>query len=108
MPRHRRVVIIGAGFGGIGAAIELRAHGYTDVTILDAASGIGGTWLFNPYPGAACDVPSHMYSYSFAQRRDWSRLCSPQSEILAYLRNVAREHGVDGLVVPHTRVERAT
>ena len=108
MARHRRVVIIGAGFGGIGAAIELRAHGYTDVTILDAASGIGGTWPFNTYPGAACDVPSHMYSYSFAQRRDWSRLCSPQPEILAYLRDVAREHGVDGLVVPHTRVECCT
>ncbi len=104
--RHRRVVVIGAGFGGIGAAIELRAHGYTDVTILDAASGIGGTWLANTYPGAACDVPSHLYSYSFAQRRSWSRLCSPQSEILEYLRTVAHEHGVDDVVVPHTSVNR--
>ena len=104
----RRVVIVGAGFGGIGAAIELRAHGYTDVTILDAAPGIGGTWLANTYPGAACDVPSHLYSYSYAQRRDWSRLCSPQSEILEYLRNVAHEHGVDDLVVPDTRVTRCT
>ena len=100
----RRVVIIGAGFGGIGAAIELRAHGYTDVTILDASSGIGGTWLANSYPGAACDVPSHLYSYSYAQRRSWSRLCSPQSEILEYLRQVAREHSVDHLVRPDTRV----
>ncbi|WP_433800894.1 flavin-containing monooxygenase [Actinomycetospora sp. CA-084318] len=100
----RRVVIIGAGFGGIGAAIELRAHGYTDVTILDAAPGIGGTWLANTYPGAACDVPSHLYSYSFAQRRSWSRLCSPQSEILEYLRTVAREHSVDHLVRPDTKV----
>jgi cation diffusion facilitator CzcD-associated flavoprotein CzcO len=100
----RRVVIIGAGFGGIGAAIELRAHGYTDVTILDAAPGVGGTWLANSYPGAACDVPSHLYSYSYAQRRTWSRLCSPQSEILDYLRTVAREHGVADLVVPDTRV----
>ena len=100
----RSVVIVGAGFGGIGAAIELRAHGYTDVTILDAADDLGGTWLANTYPGAACDVPSHLYSFSFAQRRDWSRLCSPQSEILSYLRNVAREHGVADLVVPRTRV----
>ena len=100
----RRVVIIGAGFGGIGAAIELRAHGYTDVTILDAAPGVGGTWLANSYPGAACDVPSHLYSYSYAQRRTWSRLCSPQSEILDYLRAVAREYGVADLVVPDTRV----
>ena len=106
MTRHRRVVVIGAGFGGIGAAIELRAHGYTDVTILDAASGLGGTWRANTYPGAACDVPSHLYSFSFAQRRDWSRLCSPQSEILAYLENVAREYGVADLVVPDTRVTR--
>jgi cation diffusion facilitator CzcD-associated flavoprotein CzcO len=98
------VVIIGAGFGGIGAAIELRAHGYTAVTILDAAPGIGGTWLANSYPGAACDVPSHLYSYSYAQRRSWSRLCSPQSEILDYLRTVAAEHGVADLVVPNTRV----
>ena len=102
MTRH--VVIIGAGFGGIGAAIELRAHGYTNVTILDASSGIGGTWLANSYPGAACDVPSHLYSYSYAQRRSWSRLCSPQSEILDYLRTVAAEHGVADLVVPNTRV----
>ena len=100
------MVIIGAGFGGIGAAIELRSHGYTDVTILDAADGLGGTWRANTYPGAACDVPSHLYSFSFAQRRSWSRLCSPQSEILDYLEEVAREHGVADLVVPRTRVVR--
>ena len=71
-----RVLIIGAGFGGIGAAIELRRHGFERVTILDRAPEIGGTWFHNTYPGAACDVPSHLYSYSFAQRRDWTRLCS--------------------------------
>ena len=100
------MVIIGAGFGGIGAAIELRSHGYTDVTILDAADGLGGTWRANTYPGAACDVPSHLYSFSFAQRRSWSRLCSPQSEILSYLESVAREHGVADLVVGGTAVTR--
>ena len=57
-----RVIIVGAGFGGIAAAIELRRHGITDVTILEKADGIGGTWLHNTYPGAACDVPSHLYS----------------------------------------------
>ncbi|MDN5919781.1 MAG: NAD(P)/FAD-dependent oxidoreductase [Pseudonocardia sp.] len=98
------VVIVGAGFGGIAAAIELRNNGVDDVTIVDAAPGIGGTWLHNTYPGAACDVPSHMYSFSFAQRRDWTRLCSPQSEILEYLRGVAREYGVADLVVPDTRI----
>ncbi|HZE05143.1 MAG TPA: NAD(P)/FAD-dependent oxidoreductase, partial [Solirubrobacteraceae bacterium] len=93
-----RVVIVGAGFGGIGAAIELRRHGFSDITILEAAPELGGTWLYNSYPGAACDVPSHMYSFSFAQRRDWSRLCSPQQEILDYLRAVAAEHGITRLI----------
>ena len=103
-----KIVIVGAGFGGIAAAIELRRHGFEDVVILDRASELGGTWWHNTYPGAACDVPSHLYSYSFAQRRDWSRLCSPQDEILAYLRDVAREHGVDRLVVPDTEVTAVT
>ena len=99
-------MIIGAGFGGIAAAIELQRHGFRDITLLERGSGIGGTWLHNTYPGAACDVPSHLYSFSFAQRRDWSRLCSPQPEILDYLRGVAREHGVDQLIVPYTTVTR--
>ena len=103
-----KIVIVGAGFGGIAAAIELRRHGFDDVVILDRASELGGTWWHNTYPGAACDVPSHLYSYSFAQRRDWSRLCSPQDEILAYLRGVAREHGIDRLVVPDTEVTAVT
>ncbi len=90
-----RVLIIGAGFGGIAAAIELQSHGFDEITILERAPGLGGTWFHNSYPGAACDVPSHLYSYSFAQRRDWSRLCSPQREILDYLGRVAHDHGLD-------------
>lgn len=93
-----RVVIVGAGFGGIAAAIELRRRGFDAVTILEAGPELGGTWFYNRYPGAACDVPSHLYSFSYAQRGDWSRLCSPQQEILSYLNQVARDHGVDGLV----------
>ena len=93
--RPLEVLIVGAGFGGIAAAIELRRHGITDVTILEKAPDLGGTWFYNSYPGAACDVPSHLYSFSYAQRRDWSRLCSPQAEIHAYLREVARAHGID-------------
>ena len=105
MSRTLRVVVVGAGFGGIAAAKELRDHGIEDVTVLEASpDGLGGTWLANTYPGAACDVPSHLYSYSFAQRRDWSRLCSPQDEILAYAREVAAAHGVDRLVVPGAEV----
>jgi cation diffusion facilitator CzcD-associated flavoprotein CzcO len=93
-----RVVIVGAGFGGIAAAVELRRHGISDVTILEKASDFGGTWLQNTYPGCACDVPSHLYSFSYAQRRDWSQLCSPQHEILDYVHEVARDRGVDRLI----------
>jgi cation diffusion facilitator CzcD-associated flavoprotein CzcO len=89
------VVIVGAGFGGIAAAIELKRHGIDDVTILERATGMGGTWHYNSYPGAACDVPSHLYSFSFAQRRDWTRLCSPQAEIHDYLHDVARAHDIE-------------
>src|SRR5665213_1929528 len=103
-PAGLRVVIVGAGFGGIAAAIELRRHGFDSITILEAGPEIGGTWFYNRYPGAACDVPSHLYSFSYAQRSDWTRLCSPQSEILRYLREVATDHGVAGLVHCSRRV----
>jgi cation diffusion facilitator CzcD-associated flavoprotein CzcO len=99
-----KVVIVGAGFGGIAAAVELRRHGFQDITILERAPELGGTWWYNTYPGCVCDVPSHLYSFSFAQRRDWSRLCSPHDEILKYLQGVARDQGVDRLVVPNTEV----
>src|SRR2546421_7979899 len=103
--RSPSVIIVGAGFGGIAAAIELKRAGIDDVRILERAADLGGTWYYNSYPGCACDVPSHLYSFSFAQRRDWSRLCSPQAEILEYLHGVARDHGVDRLVVPNSDVE---
>lgn len=102
--RDLEVLIVGAGFGGIAAAIELQQHGFTDVRILDRASELGGTWYHNHYPGAACDVPSHLYSFSYAQRRDWSRLCSPQEEILEYMRDVAHDFGVDRRIVPDCEV----
>jgi cation diffusion facilitator CzcD-associated flavoprotein CzcO len=89
------VIIVGAGFGGLAAAIELRRHGFSDVTLLERADGLGGTWRYNDYPGCACDVPSQLYSFSYATRRDWPRLCSPRDEILGYLEKVAAEHGVD-------------
>jgi len=102
-----RIVIVGAGFGGIGAGIELQRAGFHDIAILEAGPGIGGTWLFNTYPGAACDVPSPLYSYSFAKRDDWQHLCAQGPEILAYLQGVARDHGVDRLVHCDTRVSSA-
>jgi cation diffusion facilitator CzcD-associated flavoprotein CzcO len=102
--RKSKVIIVGAGFGGIAAAAELMRHGFREVTLLEAAPGLGGTWRHNTYPGAACDVPSHLYSYSFAQRAEWSRLCSPQAEILGYLRTTASTLGVDRRVVTGSRV----
>ena len=76
----------------------------TGVTILEAGPALGGTWHFNDYPGAACDVPSHFYSYSFAQRSDWTKFCSPQEEILGYIRETASSFAVDKLVVPDRSV----
>jgi len=93
-----QILIVGAGFGGIAAAIELRRHGLRDVTILEGAPELGGTWFYNDYPGAACDVPSHAYSFSFHQRREWSRLCSPRDEILDYLGGVADAYGIRPLI----------
>jgi cation diffusion facilitator CzcD-associated flavoprotein CzcO len=99
-----KVLIIGAGFGGVAAAIELQNHGITDVTVLEKAPDFGGTWFHNTYPGCACDVPSHLYSFSYAQRRDWSRLCSPQGEIFDYVHTVARDLGVDNRIVTDSTV----
>jgi len=88
------VAIIGSGFGGIGMAARLKRAGITDVVLLERAADLGGTWRDNTYPGAACDVPSHLYSFSFAPNPGWTRSFSPQPEIWAYLRRVAAAEGV--------------
>ncbi|MEU4311392.1 NAD(P)/FAD-dependent oxidoreductase [Nocardia sp. NPDC024068] len=88
------VLVIGAGFGGIGVAIELRRHGFGDITILEKAPDLGGVWRENTYPGAACDVPSPLYSYSFEQKPDWPQRYSGQAAIHAYLRGVTERHGL--------------
>ncbi|ASW55002.1 NAD(P)/FAD-dependent oxidoreductase [Plantactinospora sp. KBS50] len=82
-----RIAVLGAGFGGIGTAIRLRQRGYRDFLVFDRGTEVGGTWRDNTYPGCACDVPSHMYSLSFAPNPDWSRSFSAQPEIWAYLRD---------------------
>ena len=97
-------LIVGAGFGGIGMAIALQRQGIRDVMVCEKSGDVGGCWRENTYPGAACDVPSHLYSFSFAPKPDWSRKFAPQPEILAYLREVARSHGVMPLVRFHTEV----
>ncbi|WP_024793827.1 flavin-containing monooxygenase [Tomitella biformata] len=92
--RHAEIIIIGSGFAGLGAAIKLNEAGHTDFLVLERGEEVGGTWRDNSYPGAACDVPSQLYSYSFALNPDWSRSFSKQPEIQAYIRNVAAASGV--------------
>ena len=86
---HVRVAVIGSGFGGLGAAVRLRREGITDFVVLERADSVGGTWRDNNYPGCACDVPSHLYSFSFAPNPDWPRTFSGQEHIRAYLEHVA-------------------
>ncbi|MEU6906130.1 NAD(P)/FAD-dependent oxidoreductase [Streptomyces coeruleorubidus] len=85
---HVRVAVVGSGFGGLGAAVRLRREGVTDFVVLERASSVGGTWRDNSYPGCACDVPSHLYSFSFAPNPDWPRTFSGQEHIRAYLEHV--------------------
>lgn len=95
--RNPRVAVVGAGFGGIGLGMALRAAGWTDpaqLTILDRAAGVGGVWRANTYPGAACDVPSHLYSFAGAPGTEWTRRFAPQPDILRYLQRLTRENGL--------------
>jgi cation diffusion facilitator CzcD-associated flavoprotein CzcO len=91
---HHRTVIVGAGFSGIGMAVRLLEDGERDFVLLERADDLGGTWRDNTYPGCRCDVPSHLYSFSFAPNPNWSSTFSPQPEILDYLRGVAGRFGV--------------
>ena len=84
-----RVIVVGAGFGGLGMAMALKRAGIHDFLVVDKADDLGGTWRDNTYPGAACDVPANLYSYSFQPGR-WSRRFPPQPETLAYLRALSR------------------
>ncbi|OBH51909.1 NAD(P)/FAD-dependent oxidoreductase [Mycobacterium sp. E2479] len=96
---HRpRVLIVGAGFGGLAAAYELSKDGLADVTVLEKAGDVGGVWRENTYPGAACDVPSNLYSYSFARKTNWGRRYAEQPDILAYIRDTADRFGLRDLV----------
>jgi cation diffusion facilitator CzcD-associated flavoprotein CzcO len=97
--RELRIAIIGAGPGGLCMGIRLKGAGFERFEILEKAGGVGGTWYHNRYPGCACDVPSHLYSFSFEIKRDWSRPYAPQPEILAYLEHCAEKYGL----LPHCR-----
>jgi cation diffusion facilitator CzcD-associated flavoprotein CzcO len=96
--RTLRFAIIGAGMAGILCAIKLREAGYDDFVLYEKADRLGGTWRENTYPGIACDVPSHAYSYSFEPNPEWSSRFSPGGEIQAYFEGVARKHGVDARI----------
>ena len=98
---HFRVVIIGAGFAGVGMGVRLLEEGIGDFVILERNESVGGTWFEHTYPGCGCDIPTHLYSYSFARNPRWSRLFPKQAEILAYVRRIADEYGV----TPHIRFD---
>ena len=96
---HARIVIVGAGFSGLGLAIRLKQQGTHDFTVLERDAEVGGVWNANTYPGCTCDIPSHLYSFSFAPNPGWSQTYSPQPEIREYLRRCADEFGIR----PHLR-----
>ncbi len=101
MPNYSKqpiIAIIGAGFSGMCMAIKLREAGYQHIEIYEKADNVGGTWRENTYPGVACDVPSHLYSFSFAPKPDWSRVYSPGAEIQAYCEMVADDYDLKSLI----------
>jgi cation diffusion facilitator CzcD-associated flavoprotein CzcO len=98
---HHHVAIIGTGFSGLGMAIRLKQTGIHDFVLLERAADLGGTWRDNSYPGCQCDIPSHLYSLSFAPNPNWTRTYSYQAEIWDYLRSIAEEHAI----VPHIRFD---
>ena len=94
LPSHTRIAVVGSGFSGLCMAIRLKQEGIDDFVVLERADEVGGTWRDNTYPGATCDVPSHLYSFSFAPNPDWSRSFSAQPEIQSYLEDCAERFQV--------------
>ena len=106
--RQARVGIIGSGFAGLGMALRLRQTGQDDFIVLERGDAIGGTWRDNDYPGCACDVPSNLYSYSFAPNPNWTTTFAHQGEIRQYTEQVARDHDLHRSVHLNTFVQDAT
>jgi cation diffusion facilitator CzcD-associated flavoprotein CzcO len=106
--QHFRISVVGTGFSGLGMAIRLRQEGEEDFVLLERAGDVGGTWRENTYPGCRCDVPSHLYSFSFAPNPNWSSTFSPQSEILDYLKDCAEGYGVMRHIRFDTELESAS
>ncbi|BDD82590.1 monoxygenase [Tsukamurella pulmonis] len=105
---YYEIVIVGAGFSGLGTAIALAKAGFDDVVLLDDASGPGGTWHWNTYPGVAVDIPSFSYQFSFAQRATWSRSYAPGRELRAYAEQIVDEYGLGPRLRFGTRVREAS
>lgn len=105
--RHTGIAIIGSGFSGICMGIHLKKAGITDFLIFERASEIGGTWRDNTYPGVACDVSSHMYSFSFEPNPNWSRMFSPQAEILQYLKDCVKKYELSDYIKFNTNISSA-
>src|SRR5436309_9566203 len=101
------IAIVGAGFGGLGLGVRLKQAGLDSFAIFDRDEGPGGTWRANTYPGLACDIPSHLYSFSFAPNRKWSHRYSSQEEILGYLERLVDEQGLGDRLRTDTEVKSA-
>src|SRR5690349_23951356 len=106
-PDHE-VIVIGAGFSGIGAAIKLDEAGFSDFVIVEEGDGVGGAWHWNTYPGISVDIPSFSYQFSFERRTDWSRVYAPGTELRDYARHCADKYGVRERVRFNTRVLAAS
>jgi len=105
--QHYEVVVVGAGLSGVCAAIKLSEAGVSNFCVFEKAADVGGTWRENRYPGVACDVPSHLYSYSFAPNPEWSRWYAPGAEIWEYVRKCAADFGVHDRITFNTTIESA-
>lgn len=106
--KHYKVAIIGAGFSGLGMAIKLKQQRENDFILFEKEKEVGGTWYVNHYPGCACDVPSHLYSYSFAPNPEWSRMFAPQNEIKNYLKNCADNYDLNSHIKLETPISTFT
>src|SRR3954468_21152066 len=106
-PDHE-VIVVGAGFSGIGAAIKLDEAGFRDFVVLEEGDGVGGAWHWNTYPGIAVDIPSFSYQFSFEKRSDWSRVYAPGRELKAYAEHCVDKYGVRDRIRLNTKVAGAT
>ncbi len=107
MTREPRIIVIGAGVAGITTAHVLREHGFTDISVLEKGSDVGGVWHWNRYPGLSCDVPSQIYQFGFAPKADWQHLWASGAAIQQYHRDVVDQLGLNEIIELDTEVVEA-